>query len=154
MILPIFINLILCFLIAALSGWVTRKNVKTWYPTLIKPSFNPPAWVFGPVWSVLYVMIAIVGGILWTQKSQHPAAFIFYVIQLVLNFSWSFVFFGARQIGWALVNIVLLWLSVLVTMVLAFQVSLLAGYLIIPYLLWLSIATTINASVWKLNRSR
>lgn len=100
------------------------------------------------------MMIAVVGGILWTHKSEYPAAFIFYVVQLILNFSWSFIFFGARKIGWALLNILLLWLSVLVMLVLAFNASLVAGYLTIPYVLWLSFAAAINMVVWRLNRSR
>jgi tryptophan-rich sensory protein len=151
MIWPIVVNLIICFIIAFFSGWITRKSVKTWYRTLKKPSFNPPAWVFSPVWTVLYVIIAIVGGMLWMEKAQHPMAFIFYVLQLVLNFSWSFIFFGARQLGASVINLALLWLSVLFMLICSFAIHPIIGYLILPYFLWLTFAARINLSIWCLN---
>jgi benzodiazapine receptor len=151
MLWPIVVNLIICFVIAFLSGWVTRKSVKTWYRSLKKPSFNPPAWVFSPVWTVLYGMIGVIGGLLWMEKAHHPIAFAFYVLQLALNFSWSFVFFWARRLGASVVNLLLLWLSVFLMMVLAFPINPLIGYLTLPYLLWLTFAATINLSIWSLN---
>ena len=145
------LNLIVCFLIAGASGWVTRQNLKTWYPRLRKPSFNPPGWIFGPVWSVLYLIISIIGTVLWENRIEHPAPFFLYLVQLLLNFSWSFVFFGARRIDWALVNILLLWLSISCMIFYSFSFSFLVACLTLPYWLWVSFAVILNATLWKLN---
>jgi tryptophan-rich sensory protein len=96
-------------------------------------------------------MIGVIGGLLWVEKSNHLIAFGFYVLQLVLNFSWSFVFFGARRLGASVVNLILLWLSVFVMMILSFSINPVIGYLTLPYLLWLTFAARLNVAIWSLN---
>ena len=90
---------VLCLIISSFAGWVTNHNIADWFTQIQKPSFNPPSWVFAPVWICLYIMIGIAGGILWTMRVEYPAVFYVYLIQLVLNFAWSFIFFGGHQIG-------------------------------------------------------
>lgn len=150
-ILACFFWIALCLIIAAISGWVTSHNITPWYSSLQKAFFNPPAWLFGPVWTVLYIMIGIAGGLLWANRKKDPRVFYFYVLQLCLNFAWSFVFFGAHLIGWAFIEIIVLWLSILTTMVLAYRSNIAACWLLIPYFVWVSFASVLNFSLWYLN---
>jgi len=115
----------LCFAVAAVGGAVTATSVGTWYAGLAKPSFNPPNWLFGPVWSALYLMVAVTGWRVWRRRGQSGArvALAAWGLQLVLNLGWSFVFFGARMIGAALVEIVLLLVAILVTAVLSWRIE-------------------------------
>lgn len=142
---------VICLVISGIAGWVTGDNIAGWYTPLQKPSFNPPSWIFGPVWTVLYIMIGIAGGLLWTMRDTHPAAFWVYVLQLVFNFAWSFIFFGAHQIGWAYVDILLLWVSIILTIVFAFNASKVAAMLLVPYLGWVTFACVLNFMLWRLN---
>jgi benzodiazapine receptor len=137
--------------IASLAGWITASSIPTWYSALAKPTFNPPSFVFGPVWTVLYIMIGISGGILWQHRKKAPMAFIAFIAQLICNFSWSFIFFGAHQAGWALVDIVLLISFILLTLYHARQASKVATALLLPYLAWVLFASVLNASIWLLN---
>lgn len=140
-----------CLIISSLSGWITSHHVDTWYPHINKPSFNPPAWVFAPVWITLYVMIGLSGALLWLQRTSHPFPFMMYIVQLVFNFAWSFIFFGAHQIGWALIDIIALWITLAITVLTSYKASQSAFWLLIPYFLWVSFATILNASLWYLN---
>jgi tryptophan-rich sensory protein len=142
--------------IGGLSGFATSQGVSTWYPTLAKPSFNPPAAVFGPVWTVLYIMMGVAAYLVWRQgfgADGVKAALVVFVGQLALNGLWSILFFGMRQPGWALVEIVVLWVAIGATIWLFWRVVPAAGALLLPYWAWVSFATILNASLWWLNRS-
>ncbi len=139
-------------LVSAAGGWATASSVGTWYAALAKPAFNPPGWVFGPVWTVLYVMIAVAGWRLWRRGGPASRlALTAWYVQLLLNLMWSFLFFGGRMIGAALVEIVLLLAAIAATMVLAWRVDRAAAWLLVPYLAWVSFATLLNAALWRLN---
>lgn len=150
-VLPCLTLVIICLLIAFLSGWVTQSHIDPWFNNLQKPSFNPPAWLFGPVWTILYIMIGISGGIAWKQRQTHKAVWYLFVFQLIFNFAWSFIFFGAQQIGWALVDMTILLISVIVLIVAAWRQQRLISYLLIPYGLWLAFAFVLNSCLWYLN---
>lgn len=141
--------------IGGLSGLATAKGVETWYPTLAKPSFNPPAWVFGPAWTLLYILMGVALFLVWRQGLNTPGvrvALIAFAVQLVLNALWSIIFFGMQSPGWAFVEIVLLWLAIVVTLWTFWRVVPAAGWLLAPYLAWVSFATVLNGSIWILNK--
>ncbi len=145
-----------CLTIGYLSGMVTRESITTWYPTLIKPGFNPPYWVLEPVWTVLYVMMGVAGGMVWNRidadEERVKKAFKFFMYQLALNALWSYLFFGLHNPLLALIEIILLWLMVFETYVQFKKIDKVAGLLFIPYLAWVSFATVLNASFWWLNK--
>jgi tryptophan-rich sensory protein len=152
----ILIFVVTCIGVGYLSGMVTRNAVTTWFPTLVKPSFNPPGWVFAPVWSALYIMMGIAAGLVWSRidydKEAVRKALLFFVIQLVLNALWSLLFFGLKNPLLALSEIILLWLMIYETYVKFGKIDKIAGYLFIPYILWVSFASVLNASIWWLNK--
>ncbi len=139
----------LCLGVGAIGGWVTAEPVAQWYPSLQKPWFDPPAWVFGPVWTVLYVMMAIAAWQVYVAGDR--AALTSFYVQLGLNLLWSVVFFGLRSPGLALIEIVFLWLAVAVTTAMFMRVRRSAGWLMVPYLAWVSFAAVLNAAIWRLN---
>ena len=145
-----------CLAVGYFSSLVTRENIDTWYVTLRKPIFNPPNWLFAPVWTVLYAMMGYAAGRVWNKIDQEEAnvkkAFLFFLIQLALNALWSFLFFGLQNPMLALVEIILLWLMIYETHVQFKKIDKLAGQLLIPYLIWVSFATILTASIWYLNR--
>ena len=152
--LKITILIIICLGIGYASSIVTQNGVQTWYPLIEKPSFNPPNWVFAPVWTVLYICIAVAGGIVWNKIESNPLAkraMLLFVIQLILNTLWSFLFFGLRNPLIALIEIILLLLVIYETFILFNRINKVAGYLFIPYLLWVAFALLLNASIWWLN---
>ena len=143
---------LLCYAIAGVSGVVTAHSVHSWYPTLHKPFFNPPDWIFGPVWTLLYGMIAIAGWRLWRTAGFAPrAAWTAYGVQLLLNFLWSGLFFGLHQPLWALGDIAALWVAILLTILLFSRRDQTAGWLLVPYFAWVSFAFLLNAAIVKLN---
>jgi len=148
------LSVALPLLVGGLAGWATAQGVRDWYPTLIKPPFNPPSWVFGPVWTLLYIMMGVAFFLVWRRRPASPTAgksMLAYGVQLFLNFLWSFLFFWAHSPGWAFVEIILLWLALLWTVVLFFRASRTAGWLMIPYLAWVTFASVLNGSIWFLN---
>lgn len=152
--LKITILIIICLGIGYASSIVTQNGVQTWYPLIEKPSFNPPNWVFAPVWTVLYICIAVAGGIVWNKIESNPLAkraMLLFVIQLILNTLWSFLFFGLRNPLIALIEIILLLLVIYEAFILFNRINKVAGYLFIPYLLWVAFALLLNASIWWLN---
>jgi len=154
--IKILIFVLTCVGIGYLSGLVTQSSVTTWFPTLVKPSFNPPSWLFAPVWSLLYIMMGIAAGLVWSridfEKEAVRKALLFFTIQLALNALWSLLFFGLKNPLLALIEIVLLWLMIYETYVKFGKIDKIAGYLFIPYLFWVSFATVLNGSIWWLNR--
>jgi len=141
--------------VGGLSGFITAQGVRDWYPTLIKPSFNPPAWVFGPVWTLLYLMMGIAAFMVWQRgwnQGAVKAALALFAFQLLLNGLWSVLFFGMRAPGLAFAEILLLWVSIGGTVVLFWRVDPVAGMLLLPYQAWVTFAAVLNASIWILNR--
>lgn len=139
--------------VGALAGLATASGIKNWYQYLEKPAFNPPNWLFGPVWTVLYLLMGItIYRILIKPPSveRSRAATIFW-IQLVLNGIWSFIFFSAQQLGWAFVEILLIWIAIIWMIRATRRVDKVAATLQIPYLLWVSFATVLNGALWWLN---
>lgn len=145
-----------CLVVGYLSGMATQEGIKTWYPTLVKPFFNPPDWVFGPVWTLLYIFMGIAGGLVWNQLDANPEGvkkgFLFFVIQLGLNAMWSYLFFVLCNPLLALIEIVLLWLLIFETYTQFKKINRWAGKLLIPYLAWVGFATLLNGAIWWLNR--
>lgn len=146
--------LLLCYGVAAGGSVFTAASVRDWYPTLVKPSWNPPSWVFGPVWTLLYTMMAVAAWLVWKRRGEAPVGLALGVfgVQLALNFAWSLLFFGLHRPDLALLDIALLWLSILATIILFWRPSTLAGALLIPYLLWVTFASALNYAIWQLNR--
>jgi benzodiazapine receptor len=150
----LIVAVVAVFAAAAVGGAATSSSVGTWYAALQKPSFNPPSWVFGPVWTVLYAMMAVAVWLIWLKRgfadAQLPLAF--FGLQLALNMAWSILFFGMRNPGLAFADIVLLWLAIVATLVAFWRISPAPGILLLPYLAWVSFASVLNYSLWTLNR--
>ena len=151
--LKLLICLLIPLIIGAISGFATMESIGGWYSTLNKPSFNPPNYLFAPVWTALYILMGISSYLIVRDHPQQMkgTAGSVYFVQLALNFAWSFLFFSFHQVGFALIDIIVLWFCIL-TMILAFyRINKTAGLLQIPYLLWVSFATVLNASIYSLN---
>ncbi len=141
-------------LAGAIGSVFTVSAISTWYATLVKPALNPPSWVFGPVWTTLYLLMGIAAFLVWykgQERKDVTRALVVYGVQLVLNATWSIVFFGLQNPGLALVNIVLLFVSIVVTMILFYKISRPAMYLLIPYIAWVSFASYLNYAIYVLN---
>lgn len=144
--------LLACLAVAVTGGIANSYGLGAWYPSLVKPSFNPPNWIFGPVWSVLYVMIAVAGArlVLSPADAKEPALAL-YGVQLALNAAWSWVFFYGQALGAAAVVILALWLAILGTIAFSWTKDRLASLFLIPYLAWVSFAAVLNIAIWRLN---
>lgn len=147
-VVKLLVSVVGVLLVGFAGSYVTV--VDGWYETLVKPAFNPPSWVFGPVWTVLYVIIGLSLYFVWMQKPKLNVYFVF-AVQLVLNFLWSLLFFGRHTIFGAFVDIILLWLAILLNIIVFYRVSKLAGLLLAPYLLWVSFAAVLNYAFLTLN---
>lgn len=150
-----FADLIFWLLISAVVAWFGAQfNTGQWYLTIAKPTWTPPGWLFGPVWTTLYIMMAVAAWLVWRETGRNfkEKSIQLYLVKMILNASWSWVFFGLHQIGWAVVNIIILLLLIIVVTVLFYRTKKIAGYLMIPYLLWVSFATVLNFNIWLLNR--
>lgn len=137
-----------------IGGIFTSSKIPTWYATLVKPSWQPPSWVFGPVWTTLYFLMGYASAMVWDRRAQSSVAMVAlvaYGIQLVLNALWSFLFFGLESPAAALVGIIALWFAIVITIVLFWRVSHTAAWLLVPYLLWVSFASVLNFTIWRLN---
>lgn len=141
----------LCLAVGGIGSLATTPEIGGWYRTLEKPAWNPPDWVFGPVWTTLYVLMGIAAWIISQPGGFRNARLMLFLVQLALNLLWSFVFFAWHEPGWAFAEIVLLWLLILATMIAFFRRHKLAGWLLVPYLLWVSYASTLNFMLWRLN---
>jgi tryptophan-rich sensory protein len=143
----------LCLAVGALGGWVTADSVRTWYPTIAKPSFTPPNGLFGPVWTVLYVLMGVAAWRVWRRASARlrrgPLAL--FAVQLALNLAWSVVFFGAHRIGAAVVVIVALEAAIVATVIAFRRIDGPAAALLLPYALWVAFAAVLNVAIWRLN---
>ena len=145
--------LAVCLSVAALGGAVTSTSVNGWYQELAKPPFNPPDSVFAPVWTTLYVMMAVAAWRVWRQRHRAacgPALGVFGA-QLALNLLWSYLFFGWLAIGLALVEVGVLWLAIVATAILFARIDRMAGWLLMPYAAWVLFASVLNGAIWWLN---
>jgi benzodiazapine receptor len=152
-IIKLIISITVCYFVAVLGGWATFQSVQTWYLTINKPSFNPPSWLFGPVWSVLYTLMAIAFWLVWKTKDMPSKTFAMqlFLIQLALNLLWSFLFFYFKTPFWAFLEIILMWTTILFTIIYFYKINPWSAYILIPYLLWVGFATILNGSIWILN---
>jgi tryptophan-rich sensory protein len=146
-ILGIVLSLLLCFI----SAYATSSSDYAWYAALHKPSFNPPNFVFAPVWTVLYIMIGIVLGRIYKLKTHHPILLSVWILQLVFNGLWSFLFFQYHAIFWAMLDLIALWLSLSLMILLLMDKDKLSLYLVVPYWLWVNFALILNVSIYLLN---
>lgn len=146
------VSMAICFGAAGIGSLLTKPSISGWYSALRKPMWTPPNWLFGPVWSALYFGMAIAAWLIWRQAGFSGArvALALFVVQLVLNVGWSAVFFAAHRPGFAFAEIALLWLSILATWVVFWPLSRAAGWLMAPYLLWVSFAAALNYAIWRL----
>jgi translocator protein len=144
----------LSIIVGALGGLATASSVSTWYPTLAKPSFNPPNAVFGPVWTSLYLLMALAAWRVWRKVGFGPqgrTALALYLVQMILNLAWSIIFFGLRAPGVALIEVALLFALVAGTAALFWRVDRAAGLMIVPYVAWVGFASLLNFQIWRLN---
>ncbi len=156
--IKLIISILIPLAIGYFSSFFNLNAIPTWYATLNKPFFNPPNWIFGPVWTILYVLIGISIYLVWTskakiksEKQRKKKAYYIFAIQLILNFLWTVLFFGLNLILPALIEIILLWFAILINIIFVYKISKTSSYLLIPYFLWVSFATLLNIYFLILN---
>ncbi len=148
----LFPCVLLCLFVGWMGGIITEDSVKTWYPTLHKPSWTPPNWVFPLVWTLLYTLMGISLWLVWiTPASEKWPAYLFFAVQMALNFAWSWIFFYEKSLFFALAELTVLWLCAAGMIYHFRKINPLAGYLQLPYLLWLTYAFSLNAYIWLYN---
>jgi tryptophan-rich sensory protein len=143
---------LIVMLAAGLGGIFTGRSVSTWYRTLSRPDWTPPDWLFGPVWTVLYLSMAVAAWMVWRRGTPAAtAALSAFAVQLAFNVAWSALFFGLRSPAAAMVDIVLLWLAIAATIDCFLRVSVPAGLIMLPYLAWVTFAAALNFAIWRMN---
>ena len=147
---PEIIGGMLCLMLGTVSGYSVQAGDYTWYSNLIKPTFNPPNWIFAPVWSILYIAMGIVLGSLWRNRPVNKLLIIVFIWQFILNLLWSPFFFYYQNIDWALYDICLLWLSLIFLIFLARNKRIIF-LLLLPYVLWVSFALVLNYKIYEMN---
>ena len=150
----IIIAIVVCLAVGGLSGFATTDAIEGWYASINKPSFNPPNWIFGPVWTTLYIMMGVAAGLVWKagwDRAAVKTAMTIFGVQLLLNGLWSAIFFSWQSPLWALVEILVLLAFIILTIIRFKPINNTAAFLLVPYLLWVSFATVLNASIWWLN---
>lgn len=152
-IIPLAISIVVCQLAGFLGSVFTIPSIPGWYAGLTKPFFNPPSWVFGPVWTTLYLLMAIAAYLIWASGSNNKtvSALKIFGVQLILNVFWSLVFFGIHEIVWGFIVIVALWVAIFITIKQFKKINSTASLLLWPYLAWVSFATLLNFSLLILN---
>jgi len=153
-VLKLIISIAIPLAVGAIAGFFTTSSVDGWFTTINKPSFNPPNWLFAPVWTALYIMMGIAFFLVWKSNADEKikqSAMVLFFFQLALNFLWSFIFFYAHQPGWALVDIIALWVLIFFTITWFGKISPAPAWLLVPYISWVSFATILNFAIWKLN---
>ncbi len=151
--IALLVWLVLCFAVAGLGGRWTAGEIPSWYRTLKRPAFAPPNWVFGPVWTLLYLLMAVAAWTVWETPSSPIRAWglAFFLAQLALNLAWSWVFFRRHAIRAALIEISVLWVAIAVTTGMFSRIQAAAAWLMAPYLAWVTFASVLNAAFWRLN---
>jgi benzodiazapine receptor len=150
----LIVFLFICLGGASVASFLTARGVREWYPHLRKPPGTPPGFVFGPVWSVLYILMAVSVWLVWREYGWRGggSALLLFFAQLALNMAWSGIFFGARLPGVAFAEIVILWLAILFNIVVFHWLTPIAALLLVPYLFWVTYASYLNFGIWRLNR--
>ncbi len=146
----LFVSIAVCELAGIVPSFLTANDVATWYTTLQKPGFTPPSWVFGPVWTTLYLLMGIALYLVW-RRGGNRFALVIFAVQLVLNASWTLVFFGAHWPAGGLAVILTLFVAIVITMVAFARIDRRAAVLLVPYLCWVGFATLLNYELWRLN---
>lgn len=150
----LIISIAIPLAIGFLGSYFTRPEIDTWYQTIEKPSWQPPNWVFGPVWTTLYIMMGIAFFLVWKDESRgrnRKLAMIFWSMQLVLNFFWSWIFFNQHELGLALAEIIVLWIFIFITIILFGKINKIAAWLMVPYISWVSFASLLTYTIYTLN---
>lgn len=131
----------------------TAPALGAWYAALNKPSWNPPAWIFGPTWTLLYILMAVAAWLVWRRGgfTEQGRPLMLYFVQLALNAAWTPIFFGAHAVGWALLEIIALWIAIALSLISFLRVSPAAGWLLVPYLAWVTFATLLTFTLWRMN---
>jgi benzodiazapine receptor len=153
-IVKLVVSIVACQAAGAIGSLATTPNIPTWYAAIEKPAFTPPSWLFAPAWITLYILMAIAAFLVWRKGFAHEGvkcALIVFLVQLVLNALWSLVFFGLQSPLYGMVVILALWIAILLTIIKLFKLSTAAGWLMLPYILWVSFASVLNISIWVLN---
>lgn len=152
--LLLLLSIAVCLLVGFLGSLVTTPSVTTWFPTLVKPAFSPPNWLFAPVWTILFILMGISAYLVWDKRLKEKAvkeALLIFGVQLIFNFLWSFIFFGLHQPLFAFLEIIVLWLLILLTILKFRKISAAAGYLLLPYIAWVTFAAFLNLTIARLN---
>lgn len=150
--LKLILAVLLCLLAGFVGSFFTITSIDSWYSTINKPVFNPPNFIFGPVWTVLYILMGVSLYLIWINKNKNKKpAYTFFFIQLALNTLWSILFFGLQTQLIAFIEIIILWIAILFTILKFYKISKPASYLLIPYILWVSFAAVLNLSIYLLN---
>jgi tryptophan-rich sensory protein len=151
--LKLIISLILPLAAGYIASAFTAQSITGWYYLLQKPSFNPPNWLFAPVWTTLYIMMGISLYLVWKQSYKRNISFELnlFLFQLVLNILWTIIFFGLNEIFIAFLEILLLWVSIIICIIYFYRINKTAAYLMVPYIFWVSFASILTFSIWKLN---
>lgn len=147
-------SILICLTAGLIGSVYTIDSLPTWYKTLEKPSYSPLNWVFGPVWTILYVLMGVSAYLVWVkglEKKEVRTALMFFALQLVLNALWSILFFGMRNPFYGLIEIVFLWAAIALTILKFYKISRTASYLLIPYVCWVSYAAFLNYGIWRMN---
>lgn len=146
----LIVFVLLCFGVSVLGGMVTAPALRPWYESLAKPPWTPPGWVFGPVWVILYPLMAIAGWTIWREGRSRVAVLLF-LLQLALNAAWPWLFFGLRRLDWAFADIVALLIAIVATIAVFYRLRRRAALLLVPYLAWVAFAAVLNFAIWRLN---
>jgi tryptophan-rich sensory protein len=148
------VSIAIALAVGGVGGWATASSVTTWYSTLAKPAFNPPNFLFGPVWTALYVLMAVAAWLVWRAGpagGQRRTALSLYAVQLALNLAWSLIFFGLRRPDLALMEVLVLFAAILATIRAFVRLDRRAGWMLLPYAAWVAFATLLNFEIWRLN---
>ena len=148
------VSVLVCQATGAVGSLFTSPSIPTWYASLQKPNFNPPNWIFAPVWTILFLLMGVSLYLIWSKglrDKKVKTAFFIFAIQLILNMLWSFLFFGLQSPLYAFIEIIILWMAILLTIASFYKISKIAGYLLLPYILWVSFAAVLNFSILILN---
>jgi len=152
--LKLIISILICQGAGVVGSLFTSPAISTWYATIQKPSFNPPNWIFAPVWTLLFLLMGISLYLMWEkglENKKAKTAFFIFGVQLILNILWSILFFGLQSPLYAFIEIIILWLAILLTIISFYKISKPAAYLLLPYIIWVSFASVLNFSILILN---
>jgi tryptophan-rich sensory protein len=152
--LKLWLAIIICLATGGLGSLFTTPAIDSWYTTINHPSFNPPNWVFGPVWTLLFILMGIALFLVWREglkKQDNKIFFIVFIIQLVINLAWSAFFFWLHNPLFAFIDLIILWLLILFLLIKAWGINKTAFWLLLPYILWVSFAGVLNYTIWQLN---